>query len=341
MDKIQNRSLLKEITGQQETGIFVALIALIVLFSVTRPAFLSVENIASLLATMAFIGIVSIGETLLIVGGDFDISVGSTAGLGAIISTYIMVETSCFGLLGTGMEGIGVLLCCLIAIAACACVGVVNAFLVVKIRLSAFISTIATLYAVRGLVSVISKGVIVYPLPQSFNDIYNVKIKLSSNSDAGISISFMMFILLVVVFELLLRKSEFGRRIYATGSNASVARLAGINTDRVRALNFIIASILAGFAGILVAAYLKQGYPQIGNMWELLVIASVVVGGVSMSGGRGSMIGMIIGVLLINVVNTGLVMWGINTFVQSIIQGALIIAAVTVDKIVNNRKIEA
>jgi ribose transport system permease protein len=341
MGKEQNPSLIRNILGQQEVGIFIALVGLITVFSALRPAFLSLENIASLLAVMAFIGIVSVGETLLVIGGDFDISVGSTAGLGAITSTSIMLGTSCFGLLGTGLEGLGVVLSCLASVLICACVGVINAFLIVKIKLSAFIATISTLYAVRGLVSVIAKGVIVYPLPQSFNNIYNIKIKLSSDSEAGIAISFMLFILFVIVFELLLRKSEFGRRIYATGSNASVARLAGINTDKVRALNFIITAMLAGFAGILVAGFLQQGYPSTGNMWELLVIASVVVGGVSMTGGRGSMIGMLIGVMLINVVNTGLVMLGFNTFAQNIVQGALIIAAVMVDTVVNNRKIRA
>ncbi len=339
MNGVMKKSFVGKISRQQEFGVILILIGIVAFFSILKPAFLSQENIYSLLKTLAFTGIVAVGETLIILSGDIDISVGSTAGLGAIVSTSMMMEYNCFGMLGTGAEWFGVLLCIIIAVLICSIVGIVNAVLIVKIKLPAFIATIATLYSVRGIVNVITNGVPVFPLPETFMDgLGPAQIRLSSAG--GLSFSFLFFIGMVVLFEFLLRKTVFGRNIYATGSNIDVARLAGINTNKVRFMNFIITAMLAGFSGILVAAFTKQGYPPIGNSWELQVIAATVIGGISLKGGTGSVIGTMVGVLIINSLNTGLVMLGINTFIQTSIQGIMILAAVYIDVLRKNRKIK-
>jgi len=340
MNETVKKSFVKRTWEQQETGIILILFGIIVLFTALRPAFLSQENIYSLLKTLAFTGIVAVGQTLIILSGDIDISVGSTAGLGAIVSTTIMMEGSCFGMLGTQAEWLGVLLCILLGLLVCAAVGVVNAFLVVKVRMPAFIATIATLNAVRGIVNVITNGVPVYPLPATFmSGLGSAQIRLSEAG--GLSVAFLLFLGLVIAFEFILRRTTFGRNIYATGSNISVAKIAGINTNRVRFQNFIITAMLAGLAGVLVAAFTKQGYPPIGSGWELQIIAGTVIGGISLKGGSGSMIGTLVGMVMINALNVGLVMLGINTFIQTSIQGVMILLAVYIDILRKSAKIKA
>lgn len=335
-------SVISRIFSVQEVGVIIPLIVLILLFYFLNHGFLSAPNIFSVLKVLAFYGIVAVGETLLILGGDIDISVGSVAGFGAVFSTFLMMKFSCFGLLNTPYEWIGVILCMLITLAACSLVGFLNGFLIVDMKMPAFIVTIATLWAVRGAVMVVTNGNPIYPLPLFFMDTIGraqIPIVKVGTEVLGISLPFIVFIVLVVVFEILLRRSKFGRNIYATGSNREVAKLAGINTRKVRFMNFVIISILAGLSGMLVAAFTRQGYPPIGDSWEMFIIAGCAIGGIALAGGYGSLIGTLIGVFIMNIVNTGLVMVGINTFLQGTVQGVIILVAVYVDIIRRNRKV--
>lgn len=337
-ESMRKATIIDRITHNDITAILSALIALIVVFALINPQFLSAANVFSLIKTLAFYGIVAIGVTLVIIGGDIDISVGSTAGLGAVFSTYLMMEFNCFGLLGTPNEWIGVILCMLITLVICSVVGFVNAGLVVNLNLPPFIATIATLYAIRGAVMVITNGNPIYPLPLAFIDgIGRFEIPLSKFG--GISLPVIIFMILIIVFEFLLRRTAFGRNIYATGSNKEVAKLAGINTNAVRYINYIITSILAGLSGMLVAAFTRQGYPPIGQGWELQIIAATAIGGISLTGGSGSVIGTLIGVLIMSVLNNGLVVVGVNTFLQGVVTGVIMLLAVYFDILRKNRKV--
>ena len=339
----KSSSFFAKIFSVQEVGILIPLIVLILLFYLIKPAFLSAPNIFSVLKVMAFYGIVAVGETLLILGGDIDISVGSVAGFGAVFSAYIMLKSSVFGLLNTPYEWIGVIVIMLITLAVCSLVGFLNAFLVVDVKLPAFIVTIATMWAVRGAIMVVTNGNPIYPLPLFFMDTIgtNAQIPITKVGEEvlGISLPFIVFIVLVVVFEILLRRTKFGRNIYATGSNREVAKLAGINTRKVRYINFIILAMLSALSGMLVAAFTRQGYPPIGQSWEMLIIAACAIGGIALAGGYGSLIGTLIGVFILNIVDNGLVMVGINTFLQQTVQGIIIILAVYADTLRRNRKV--
>jgi len=345
--KIQKKeiSFLGKIFSVQEVGILIPLIALILLFYFINPGFLSAPNVFSVLKVLAFYGIVAVGETLLILGGDIDISVGSVAGFGAVFSTFLMMKFSCFGLLNTPYEWIGVIGFMIITLAVCSLVGFLNAFLIVDLKLPAFIVTIATMWAVRGAIMVVTNGNPIYPLPLFFMDTIGTNAQIPivkvGTEIIGISLPFIIFIILIVVFEILLRRSKFGRNIYATGSNREVAKLAGINTRKVRYMNFIILSMLASLSGMLVAAFTRQGYPPIGDGWEMFIIAGCAIGGIALAGGYGSMIGTLIGVIIMNTVNTGLVMSGINTFLQQTVQGIIILIAVYADILRRNRKVLA
>lgn len=330
----------KRIMAQQEMGIFLILIVAIGIFYAIKPMFLSGENVYSMLKTLSFYGIVAVGETLILIGGDTDLSVGSTAGLGAVLGTKLMMDWNCFGLMETQLEWLGVIAIMLLTMVICSVVGIVNALLVVKVKIPPFVATIATLNVGRGLVLIITNGITVYPLPDFFmNKLGQFQLYLSPKG--GISVQTFIFIILVIVFEILLRRSSYGRNLYATGSNREVAKLSGINTDKIRFTNFIITAMLAALAGMLVAAFTKQGYPPIGQGWEMEIIAATVVGGISLNGGSGSMVGMLCGVILINVLVTGLQMVGLNTFLQTSAKGVLILAAVYIDRMKLNKKIKA
>jgi len=340
--KRKDGSFLARIFSVQEAGILVPLILLIVIFSCLNSGFYSLPNIFSVLKTLAFYGIVAVGMTLLIIGGDIDISVGSTAGFAAVFSTFIMMQFNCFGMLDTPNEWIGVFICMIITLGICSLVGILNAFLIVDFKLPAFIATIATLYVVRGAIMVVTNGNPIYPLPKFFmDDIGRFQIPITKVGEEliGISLPIIVFIVLVIVFEIVLRRTKFGRNVYATGSNIEVAKLAGINTRRVRYINFIITAMLAALSGMLVAAFTRQGYPPIGQGWEMQIIAAAAVGGIAMTGGSGSMIGTLLGVLIMNIVNNGLVMMNIDTFVQQAVQGVIILVAVYVDIVRRNRKV--
>jgi len=342
-EKKKSGSFLSKIFSVQEVGILIPLIVLVLLFYFINNAFLSAPNVFSILKVLAFYGIVAVGETLLILGGDIDISVGSVAGFGAVFSTFLMMKFNCFGLLNTPYEWIGVIGFMIITMAVCSLVGFLNAFLIVDIKLPAFITTIATMWAVRGAIMVVTNGNPIYPLPKFFMDTIgtNAQIPITKigGETLGISLPFILFILLVVVFEVVLRRTKFGRNIYATGSNREVAKLAGINTRKVRYMNFIILAMLASLSGMLVAAFTRQGYPPIGDGWEMLIIAGCAIGGIALAGGYGSLIGTLIGVFIMNIVNTGLVMVGINTFLQQTVQGIIILIAVYADILRRNRKV--
>jgi ribose transport system permease protein len=339
-DNRKKTPLLGQLMQGQIAMILPTLLILIGVFALINPVFISEANVFSVLKTLAFYGIVAVGETLIILGGDIDISVGSTAGFGAVFSTFLMMRYNCFGMLGSPTEWIGVLLSMIITIIVCSAVGFVNAGLVVHLKLPPFIATIATLYSVRGAIMVVTNGNPIYPLPTFFMDgIGRFEIPLTELG--GISLPFILFIFFVILFDFLLRRTTFGRNIYATGSNREVAKLSGINTNKVRYMNFVITSMLAGLSGILVAAFTRQGYPPIGQGWELQIIAATAIGGISLTGGSGSVIGTLIGILIMGVLNNGLVILGINTFAQSMVIGGVILIAVYVDILRLNRKVRS
>jgi ribose transport system permease protein len=317
------QSYLSRIMASSEVSIFIPLLVLVVIISLLKPQFLDTGNVSAILKALAFLGIVAIGETLVILAGEFDVSVGSVAGLGAIISTWLITRTS-LGIIGS----------IFITLVLCSLVGLINGFCVVKLKVHAFIATIATLYIVRGMAIIISKGYPIYPLPESLLEIGKMK-------PFGTSIPFILFIVLIFIFEFILRRTEYGRSIYATGNNKEVAKLAGINITFVKLSAFILSSVLAALAGILLAAQLQTGSPTIGMGFELQVVAATAIGGISLVGGAGTMIGTLIGILIMAVLNNGLVLLGINTFIQSAVQGLVMILAVLVDILRRSKKVRS
>ena len=335
----KKESFVKRLFEKQETSIILILLAMILIFYLAVPAFLSPANIYSVLKTLSFYGIVAVGETLIILAGDIDISVGSTAGLAAVLGTKLMMDWKCFGLLDTPYEWIGVIAIMLLTMILLSSIGFINAFFVVKVNIPPFVATIATLNIARGLVNIITNGVPVYPLPSFFMDKMG-QFQIYLSKEGGLSLSLIVFLILCLIVSWLLKHSTWGRNLYATGNNKEVAKLMGINTDRIRFISYVVTAMLAALAGMLVAAFTKQGYPPIGQGWELQVIAACVIGGLSLTGGSGSILGMFCGMCIMNVLVTGLAMIGFNTFLQTSAQGFIILVAVYIDRLRYSRKIK-
>lgn len=297
-----------------EAGVLVSLAGLVLVFWLLEPAFLSATNVRSMLSAISFVGIIAVGQTLLLVAGEFDLSVGSTAGLSAIVSAWLMtkgglpVGIGILGGLGTG-----------------ALVGLINGLLVVGVGIPAFIATLGMLYAAKGFTYVITNGYPIYPLPSVIGRIGSAEVIF------GLGWSFVLLVVLALIGDFVLRRTTIGRNLFATGGNEEVARLVGIPTGRYKILAFMAVGMLASVAGMLVLADGASGTPSIGQGWELTVIAGVVIGGVSLFGGVGTVAAGIVGMLLLQVVQSGLVVVGVNPNWQTVAVGLIMILAVGVD----------
>ena len=308
------RGRLLRLLAVGEVGVLAALIIIVAFFYVLEPAFLSDRNIRAILTVVSFVGIIAIGQTILLVGGEFDLSVGSVAGLSAVVSAKLMTAAALpvpIAVLGGMLVG--------------GTVGLVNGLFVVRLRIPAFIQTLGMLFIGQGLIQVVTNGYPVYPLPKVVGDLG------FAHAVFGLGWSFVFFVVAGVLGDFLLRRTVLGRNMYATGGNPEVARLVGINTNVYKIGAFILIGVLAAIAGMFVMADLASGTTSIGSGWELTVIAGVVVGGVSLFGGAGTMAGGLLGVLLLQVVQSGLVVIGVNSNWQQIAVGSIMVLAVGLD----------
>jgi ribose transport system permease protein len=308
------RGRLLRLLAVGEVGVLAALIIIVAFFYVLEPAFLSDRNIRAILTVVSFVGIIAIGQTILLVGGEFDLSVGSVAGLSAVVSAKLMTAAALpvpIAVLGGMLVG--------------GTVGLVNGLFVVRLRIPAFIQTLGMLFIGQGLIQVVTNGYPVYPLPKVVGDLG------FAHAVFGLGWSFVFFVVAGVLGDFLLRRTVLGRNMYATGGNPEVARLVGINTNAYKIGAFILIGVLAAIAGMFVMADLASGTTSIGSGWELTVIAGVVVGGVSLFGGAGTMAGGLLGVLLLQVVQSGLVVIGVNSNWQQIAVGSIMVLSVGLD----------
>ena len=297
-----------------EVGVIAALLLLVAFFYFVQPAFLSERNIRAILNVVSFVGIIAIGQTILMVAGEFDLSVGSVAGVSAVTAAQLMTALAWpVPLAILGGVGVG------------AFIGLINGIIVVKFRIPAFIQTLGMLFIGQGLIQLVTGGYPVYPLPKEVSDFG------MSSFAFGLGWSFAFFIVAAVVADFVLRRTVLGRNLYATGGNPEVARLVGINTTVYKICSFITVGALAAVAGMFVMADLQSGTTSIGSGWELIVIAGVVVGGVSLFGGAGTIAGGVVGILMLKVVQSGLVVIGVNSNWQQIAVGVIMVLAVGLD----------
>jgi len=311
---VSTRQRLFRVLAAGEAGVVLALIILCVVFQILEPAFSSSADVRAILSALSYLGIISVGQVILLVGGEFDLSVGSTAGLSAIVAADMMARYH-----------VPVALSIVVGAGVGALVGLINGIVVVKFRIPAFIATLGMLFVAAGATQVITDGQPIYPLPGSVSDIGQ------ATPVFGLGWSFLFFIVVVILGDLFLRVTVPGRTMYAVGGNPVVARLAGVRVESYKMGAFVLSGTLAAAGGMFVMGSLGSGSTSIGQGWELLVIAGVVVGGVSLFGGVGSVAAGVIGMLLLQVVQSGLVVVGISPNWQTIAVGSIMVLAVGLD----------
>jgi ribose transport system permease protein len=306
-------SSLRRILAIPELGTLLPLLAFTIFFYALNPVILSSSNVGALLRGMSYVGVIAIGMTFLMISGEIDLSVGSVAGLCAVVSAWLMKSAgwSVFpaviaGLLTGGLAGL------------------INGLVTVRANVPAFIATLGMMYIARGFNYLVCAGYPIYPLPESVRN-------FGAADTLGTSWSFVIFIVLIAIFDFILRWSVPGRTVYATGGNKEVARLAGINTDLVKILCFVLTGTMAALGGMQLMFRINVGQPEIGVSWELEVISAVVIGGVSLFGGVGTIIGTLWGLAIMQVIRSGLVITGVNTHWQTVAIGLIMIVAVLLD----------
>jgi ribose transport system permease protein len=313
MPRPRVRGLTRRVTSIPEMTLLILCVIAFILFTVANKGFATGPNIESLFLTIVYTGIVAVGEAVIMIAGEFDLSVGSVAGMGAIVSGLLMTS---WGLpVPAAIAG---------GVAAGAVVGLVNGFITVKVGIPAFVTTLSMLYIAKGIGYVMSGGDPVYPLPPDAGNLARTDI-------LGIPSSIWVFLLVIVVADLVLRFSTWGRIVYATGGNPLTTRLAGISTTKVKILAFTLCGALASFGGIMLVSRLQRADASIGQGWELNVITACVVGGVALGGGIGTIAGVFLGLVLLQGVQQGLVIAGVDASLQPVVAGMILIGAVGFD----------
>lgn len=309
--------LVRSAAGYLRLHLLVTIAIVLVVVGLDSPRFLSPASLGNLLNAVAFVGFVALGQTLLLLAGEFDLSVGAVSGLCAVVAALAMVNM-----------GLPVLLGVLVAVVLGGALGCANGLITVVLRVPSFITTIGMAGIASGLGLFITRGEPVRGLPGEFLDFGTARLL----QPFGLAWMFVIFAVLAVVFELVLHFSAAGRAVFATGGDAEVARLAGIRTGFVKVVAFVITGMLAGLAGILQASYQSIALSTTGSGGvELQAIAAAIIGGTSILGGTGSILGTVLGLLLLGVVTSGLVVIGVPINWQSLAVGVILIAAVALD----------
>ena len=309
----------------KELGVLLAAAVAFAVVSIIEPRFLLPDNLRSVLLFAPLLVVVAMGEMMVIITRNIDLSLGSILGFTGIAVGLLFVRNNQFPVIPAFILGTlcGSLL------------GFINGFLISRLRIPSIIVTLGTLNVYRGLIFIISGGRQIDP-----NHIPEDLIRLSQTSAIGIPAIIIFAGLIALGVHLFMRWTHTGREIFAMGSNQKAAQLRGINTNRLILIVYTAAGASAGFAGIMYASrfgYVNPGITGVG--FEFTVIAATVIGGTSIAGGSGSVLGVVIGCLLLGIVNTALAVLGISAFWQQAMYGLIIISALVLDKLLQNRRL--
>lgn len=318
---VQRKGLgfLKRMMSHTEFSVFAGLCILIIGMSFASPYFLKTANIFNVLSQISRYGIISVGMALVIITGGIDLSVGYVVGLTACTAAYL---TTTVGLPWPAV----VLLVMLLG----ATIGLVNGLLVTKVGLVPFIVTLATGKILSGCTLLLTNG-----MPISFE---SPLAWLGSGYVGAVPVCVIIMFVVIIVGSVFAQCTLTGRNIYAIGNNNRAAMLSGVHVDKLKTLVYVIVSMLAALCGIIVAGNLYSSDASLGVGYETDVIAAVVIGGVSMSGGEGTIWGSLIGAAIMGVLKNAFVLLGVSAYWQSIVIGLVIVAAVTLDKLRTKRK---
>jgi ribose transport system permease protein len=315
---------LRSVVRVRELGLLLIIAAIFVVMSFASPYFLTWTNMRAILLSFSVEGIVVIGMTILLIAGGIDLSVGSVVCLSMVIAGWLF------------LAGVDPWTASAIAVVACGAIGWLMGQCVTRIGLHFFIVSLAVMVIARGFSLLFTRGtpLSLFTLPPEFKFV-------GQGSLGAVPFVIVIFLVLIAVFDLALRRSTFFRKVYYTGSNERAARFSGIDTNRVKVIAATICSALAGVAGVVYMARFGAATPTFGIGMELSVIAAAVIGGASLNGGSGTIAGAVLGAALLSLVTSCLILLDVPVYWQDIIRGAILLVAVTADHLINARKARA
>jgi ribose transport system permease protein len=297
----------------EQAGILAVLVALIVYFSVVADGFLQTDNLLNIVRQISMLGISAVGMTFVILTAGIDLSVGSLISLINIVCAKLMVEA---GFHPVTAVLVSLVLSCL--------VGLISGLIITKAKIPPLITTLGMMITLRGVSYVLCDGVPVWGFPEGFRIL----------GQGYVGIIPVPVIIMIVVFALgwiFLNKTIYGRYIYGIGGNEEASRLSGVNVTKIKCMVYILSGLLTGVAAIIMLSRLNTGQPKVGTGFELNVITAVVLGGVSIFGGQGRLMGVFLGVLIMGVLSNGLIILDVSEYYQQIIRGMVLLGAVAFD----------
>ncbi len=311
----------KEVIAQREFSLFLVLVLLSIFMTSSSPVFFTWANAEAILLALSVDAIIAIGMVVLLISGGLDLSVGSTLALTGVV-TGLMLNA-----------GQPAWIAILIGLITAVLVGLGNGLLVARLKINPFITTLGMAMMLRGLLLVLAKGKAVLNLPESFTVIGQGRL---------FSVQYPIFIMLalVIIGEVLVRNTRFFRQSYYIGGNEKAARLSGINVDLVKIFNYCLVAALAGVAGLLITARFGSSSVTVGSGLELRIITATIIGGASLNGGEGSVLGAFLGAAFMAVLANSLNLLGVDVYWQNLITGLILIVAVVIDVLNEKRKTE-
>lgn len=310
---------LREVFAMRETVLLVIIVLFAVIMAFASPVFLTRLNLEAILLALSVEATIAIGMVILLISGGLDLSVGSILAFSGVVTGMA---------LAAGMATVPAIVLGLLAALA---VGILNGVLIAKLNINPFITTLGTMITIRGLLLILARGRAVLNLPDSFTVIGQGRLY-------GIQYPIFVLLALVIAGDLLMRNSRFFRQSYYIGGNKHAARLSGINVDWVQIFNYCLVAVLSGAAGLMLTARFGSASVTVGSGIELRVITAAIVGGASLSGGEGSVLGAFLGALFMGMLANALNLLGVDVYYQSFLTGLILILAVVFDVLNERRK---
>lgn len=317
LGQIKREKIFGKLVLFNEIILVAVLIIISIAISIGTPKFYSTTNILNILRDSSMAIIAGIGMTMLLITGDVDLSIGSLVAFVGVVTMDIINKTMNVALGVLAGMGLG------------AVVGLINGIVRTKLKVNSLIGTIAMMMILRGMVYIYSIAAI-----QNYHQL-KALYEIGNGYIGFMPIPILIMLVLYFVFLFIVTRSVMGRRLYATGGNYTAAKISGIKVDNLKLLTFMMNSILASISGIILVSRMNSGQPNAGSGFELSVIAGVILGGTSLGGGEGTLIGTLIGVLILRIINNGIIILRLNQDLQIVISGIVIIIAVFID---NKRK---
>jgi len=306
----------------------IILVLLFIIMSFSSPAFLKPANLLNILRNVSMTGIIAFGMSFVIIAGEIDLSVGSTVALSGVITALTAGKLSASG--GMPMES-AVILGMVFALLASILIGIFNGFLLTKFKMPSFIITLGMMNLLYGLSAVISGGFPVTTLPSWYSWMG------AGNLFGVVPVPAVFLLITFVIVFVVLKYTKFGRSVYAVGGNAESARLSGINVTLIKIGAMTIVQFCCAISGIMLSSQVMSGTFTFGKGWEMTAISAVIIGGASLSGGKGRAWGTFLGILFLGIMSNAMTLNGVDEYVQYIVQGALIIGAVLINSLLDRK----